>query len=204
MGFLSDLLAGLFGRPKPRPRPVPSPRPTPAPEPIPPPVPTPGPGTIPALLAAHNAHRVAAGLAPLAGDGRLQSAASYHADRMARAGLMEHQLPGEPDVGARASAAGYAWTRVGENIARNQRSVAEVMVTWMASPGHRANILSAHYTQAGFAVSYGADGDPYWAVDFGAPAIRAASAGPRDYAVGTPEVTGDARGTASSIAMVAG
>jgi uncharacterized protein YkwD len=193
--ILAAIRKALGGRPKP----VPKPKPVPVP---PPPVP----GVIEAqLLAEHNAEHAAAGLHPLAASVKLQAAAQAHADLMARRGQMEHQLPGEPDLGARVSAVGYTWTWVGENIAWNYRTVAEVMAGWLSSPGHRANILSGHYTQAGFAVAYGADGSPYWAVDFGAPAIRTAyAAEPLTYAMGSPEVTGDGRVAASSIQVIMG
>jgi uncharacterized protein YkwD len=204
--FLRSLWKSL-GRapaPKPAPRPAPAPAP-PRPAPVPPPAPSPAPGDVPAeLLAAHNARHAAAGLHPLAASAKLQAAAQAHADLMARRGEMSHQLPGEADLGARLTAAGYGWTWVGENVAWNYRTVAEVMTAWWKSPGHRANILSAYYTQGGFAVAYGADGSPYWAVDFGAPAIRTAYAvGPPTYTMGTPEVTGDGRRAASSVAVAA-
>jgi uncharacterized protein YkwD len=200
--FLRSLWKSLGRAPAPKP----APRPTPAPAPPrPAPAPPPAPGDVQAeLLAAHNARHAAAGLHPLAASAKLQAAAQAHADLMARRGEMSHQLPGEPDLGARVSAAGYGWTWVGENVAWNYRTVPEVMTAWMASPGHRANIQAGHYTQAGFALARGADGSPYWAVDFGAPAIRTAYAvGPPTYTMGTPEVTGDGRRAASSVAVAA-
>jgi uncharacterized protein YkwD len=197
--FLRALLKSLGRAPTPMPAPPPAPVP-------PPPTPTPAPGDVPAeLLAAHNARRAEAGLPPLVPSVKLQAAARGHADLMARRGLMEHQLPGEPDLGARLRDVGYGWTWVGENIAWNYQTVPEVMTGWMASPGHRANILAGHYTQAGFAVARGADGSFWWSVDFGAPAIRTAYAiEPLTYAMGSPEVTGDSRVAASSIQVIMG
>jgi uncharacterized protein YkwD len=204
--FLRSLWKSL-GRapaPKPAPRPTPAPAP-PRPAPVPPSPPAPAPGEVHAeLLAAHNARHAAAGLHPLAASAKLQAAAQAHADLMARRGEMSHQLPGEADLGARLTAAGYSFLRAGENVARGQRTVAEVMTSWLSSPGHRANILSAHYTQGGFAVAYGADGSPYWAVDFGSPTIRAmVPAVQSPYTTGTPEVTEHWYGAASSVAVAA-
>ena len=49
---------------------------------------------------------------------------------------------------------------LGENIAAGQRSPEEVMVDWMNSSGHRANILNAGYTKLGVGYFYNAQ-DPY-------------------------------------------
>ena len=56
---------------------------------------------------------------------------------------------------ARTREAGYAADSVGENIARGQRSVEEVMEGWMASPEHKKNILDPKFTEAGFGVALG-------------------------------------------------
>lgn len=47
----------------------------------------------------------------------------------------------------------------GENIAMGQKTPQEVVNAWMNSPGHRANILKASFTQIG--VGYVANGN-YW------------------------------------------
>ena len=49
---------------------------------------------------------------------------------------------------------------LGENIAGGQRSPEEVMVAWMNSSGHRANILNARYTKLGVGYYYNAQ-TPY-------------------------------------------
>ena len=54
---------------------------------------------------------------------------------------------------------GLSYRSAGENIARGQRTPQEVVDAWMNSPGHRANILNASFTQIG--VGYVADGG-YW------------------------------------------
>lgn len=38
---------------------------------------------------------------------------------------------------------------LGENIAMGQTTPAEVVHDWLASPGHRANIMGAHYVDTG-------------------------------------------------------
>ncbi len=58
---------------------------------------------------------------------------------------------------------GVAFKNWGENVAKGQTSVADVMSDWMNSPGHRNNILSEQYdyTKFGFA-SKTVDGITYW------------------------------------------
>jgi uncharacterized protein YkwD len=56
------------------------------------------------------------------------------------------------------------WSYWGENIAMGFGSSASVFNAWMASPGHRANILKAAYTQMGIGrVSAGG----WWCQQFG-------------------------------------
>ena len=49
----------------------------------------------------------------------------------------------------------------GENIAYGTRTASATVAAWMDSPGHRANILSDEFTQAGFGC-YELDGVRYW------------------------------------------
>ena len=52
---------------------------------------------------------------------------------------------------------------VGENVAYGQPTPAAVMIAWMNSPGHRANILHPDWTHIGMGV---AKATPYWAQVF--------------------------------------
>lgn len=54
---------------------------------------------------------------------------------------------------------GITHKSAGENIAKGQKSAAEVVKEWMDSEGHRANILSKNFTNIG--VGYVKDGN-YW------------------------------------------
>jgi uncharacterized protein YkwD len=202
---LKKLLAAIrkaLGRtPKPTPTPAP-----PGPAPVPPPAPAPAPGDKAAeLLAEHNARRAEAGLPPFVPSAKVRAAAQGHAMTMASLGRMEHAGIGDGDPGSRLRGVGYAFRTAGENIAWGQRSVAEVMRSWMASDGHRANILSPSFTEAGFAMARGADGSAWWCAVFGSPAIvmAGAYAAGSPYTVGTPEVTGDGRTAASSVTIAA-
>jgi uncharacterized protein YkwD len=204
--FLRAFLNSLGRAPAPKPKPAPRPAPAPAPpRPAPVPPPAPAPGDVQAeLLAEHNARRSEAGLPEWVSSAKLQAAAKGHAMVMAQLGRMEHSGIGDGDPGSRLRGVGYTFRWCGENIARGQRSTAEAMTSWMNSPDHRANILSPQFTEAGFAVAYGARGDAFWCADFGSPAIAMAGAyAAAPYTMGTPEVTGDGRRAASSVAVAA-
>lgn len=116
------------------------------------------------LLAAHNQARGTR--SPLVLHPQLQQAAQSHADHMAKRRKMKHEDIGDGDPWTRIQASGYAFSNAAENIAWDQRDVAEVMTSWMNSPGHRANILG-DYRDFGGAVAYGPHQDPYWCVVFG-------------------------------------
>ena len=85
-------------------------------------------------------------------------AAQIHAEQMARAEQMAHDLPGAayPHSEDRLAAAKYRWTAYGENVAMGQSSAAHALDSWMHSPGHRKNILNPVYTELG--VGYAVDG----------------------------------------------
>jgi uncharacterized protein YkwD len=55
---------------------------------------------------------------------------------------------------------------LGENIAFGQRTVSEVMASWMGSPGHRRNI-EADFRDIGVGIAFDANGRIYWCVVFG-------------------------------------
>ena len=57
------------------------------------------------------------------------------------------------------TAFGVNYRAAGENIAMGYGTPQAVVDGWMNSPGHRANILNANFTQIG--VGYVADGN-YW------------------------------------------
>lgn len=47
---------------------------------------------------------------------------------------------------------GYEYVYAGENLARGFSNSQEIVNAWMASPSHRANMLSSNYEEIGFAV----------------------------------------------------
>jgi uncharacterized protein YkwD len=77
-----------------------------------------------------------------------------------------HRGPGGSTFVARARAAGYAQP-ASENIAWGYRTADEVVGAWMASPGHRANMLNCRARSIGTGVVYALNGTPYYTEVFG-------------------------------------
>jgi uncharacterized protein YkwD len=124
------------------------------------------------LLAAVNRERTSRRLAPLRANPILERAAQGHADDMLARGYYGHASPEHVMVLARTREGGYVADSVGENIAKGQRSVEEVMEGWLASPEHRKNILNPMFTEAGFGVALGRmpeGNEVLWVQVFGRP-----------------------------------
>ena len=113
------------------------------------------------MLALVNAERSARGLAPMRYDDRLVRAAQQHSEDQARAGRLSHTGSDGSTVARRVDRVGYSWRSLAENVAYGYPDVAAVMAGWMASDGHRRNILSAN-VDFGVGLAHGADGRPYW------------------------------------------
>lgn len=159
-------------------RPKPSPTRT-APKPAPPrprpPRPTTAAPTTPAptsptesgqVIDLVNAERAKAGCGPVTENALLTRAAQGHSDDMAARDFFDHTNPDGDGPGERVTATGYRWSTYGENIAMGQRTPAEVMDSWMNSPGHRANILNCSFREIGIGLH--SAGGPYWTQVFGA------------------------------------
>jgi uncharacterized protein YkwD len=122
------------------------------------------------MLARVNAARKRAGAPPLRSNADLDQAAQRHAQDMLARDYFAHESPEGKTVRDRARAVGYDWRRIGENIAKGQFSVDEVMETWMNSPGHRRNILDPAFKELGVGLALGRSGKGYqvvWAQAFG-------------------------------------
>jgi uncharacterized protein YkwD len=128
--------------------------------------------TVRRIIELTNDQRRDAGLAPLAVSAQLTQAAEVQSANMARLDVMSHTLPGtdQPSPTDRASAAGYHYAALGENIAYDYADADAVVAGWMASAGHRANILNADFTEIGASVAFNAQGQPYYTQVFGKPA----------------------------------
>jgi Cysteine-rich secretory protein family len=116
------------------------------------------------LLNLTNKARTDQGLQPLHWDPTLASAAQAHAQQMFKQHSLSHQLPGEPDLQARAAQAGAHFREIAENVAMGNGAEG-VEKEWMSSSPHRANILDPRLTNIGIGVVEHAG---YWyaVVDF--------------------------------------
>ncbi|MET9956862.1 sigma-70 family RNA polymerase sigma factor [Streptomyces sp. NPDC006339] len=113
-----------------------------------------------------NTERARAGCGPLTANSLLTRAAQGHSEDMAARNFFDHTNPDGDGPGERVTATGYRWSTYGENIAKGQRTPAQVMDSWMNSPGHRANILNCDFREIGIGIH--TDGGPYWTQVFGA------------------------------------
>lgn len=118
-----------------------------------------------------NAERKALGLPAFARNLALMNAAQLQANQMATLNRMAHDLPGAayPSLDARLNAVGYRMRASGENVAEGYPSGAAVVAGWMTSPGHRANIVSTHFTEMGAGIATAKSGRRFYAQVFGAP-----------------------------------
>lgn len=108
---------------------------------------------------------------PLAWNGALGKAAEGHSRSMARRDYFSHRGPGGDSPFDRARAAGYKGRMVGENIAAGQGSPRAALDSWLASPGHCANLMNPRFTQMGaaYASEVRSENGIYWTLMFGAP-----------------------------------
>jgi uncharacterized protein YkwD len=116
-----------------------------------------------------NTERGKAGCPVLTVDDRLTVAARAHSADMAARNFFSHTTPEGVDFATRITDAGYRWSGAGENIAKGQRTPQDVMTSWMASPGHRANILNCGFKNIGVGVAADATGALLWTQDFASP-----------------------------------
>ncbi|WP_158749506.1 CAP domain-containing protein [Acidobacterium sp. S8] len=103
------------------------------------------------LLTLTNQARMDQGLQPLHWDASLAAAAQGHAQKMFDQKALSHQLPGEPDLQARAGQAGAHFREIAENVAMGNGAEG-VQQEWMKSSPHRANILDPKLTNVGIGV----------------------------------------------------
>jgi len=116
-----------------------------------------------------NEERAKAGCPAVTPDARLVTAARAHSVDMANRHYFEHSTPNGVTAGTRISDAGYRWSAYGENIAEGYPDAVSVMKGWMASPGHRKNILNCRLRNLGVGLAYAADHQSYWTQDFATP-----------------------------------
>lgn len=109
-----------------------------------------------------NVERSKHGLKSLSENWELSRVARYKSEDMKNKGYFSHTSPTYGSPFDMMKNFGIRYQTAGENIAYGQRSAAQVMQGWMNSPGHKANILNANFTQIGVGYAVKSDGTPYW------------------------------------------
>ena len=112
-------------------------------------------------------------LAPLNRNQQLTLAAEEKARDLIEKQYFAHVSPTGVDISDLARTYSYSYLSIGENLALgNFLSNEHVVTAWMNSPGHRANILNADYTEIGIATIEGFyEGEKVWFAvqEFGRP-----------------------------------
>ncbi len=114
-----------------------------------------------ATLCLVNRERTENGEGALQPNAQLQQAAQGHTESMVNGDYFEHVSPSGDTPLSRMIAADYIYSsqvgyEVGENIGWGTLWLATpdaIVAAWMASPGHRANILDAHFRDTAIGVS---------------------------------------------------
>jgi uncharacterized protein YkwD len=112
------------------------------------------------VLAELNAVRRAHGLAPLRLSAPLSSAADLHSRAMGRHGFFKHESRDGSTFWHRVKrfygSRGYRSWSVGENLLWSTPGLdaARAVELWLASPGHRRNILTPRWREIGLGVVF--------------------------------------------------
>ncbi len=112
----------------------------------------------------------------------LDAAAALKAADMAKNSYFSHDSPTGVTPWHWFSEAGYPFVHAGENLAVYFTDSNEVVDAWMASPGHRANIVNADYREIGIGTARGKYNgfDTIFVVQlFGTPAIATPVVAPK-------------------------
>ena len=144
------------------------------------------------LLAAVNHERSKHGLPALLYNNTLEISAQAFAHDMWKRGYFSHFTPEGESFVDRMRSAGYMSATgtqcgciaktcscepkfsVGENIAKGQYTVEHVVREWMASPGHRRNILQTQFDEVGFGIY-----NTVWVQNFGSIEFNAVNNDPQ-------------------------
>lgn len=123
------------------------------------------------IISLINQRRANAGLAPVAYNATLTLAAQRFSAVQAQLGRLSHRGVDGSNGGQRIKRAGYYWSYWGENLAAGQETPEALVAAWMASPTHRANILSPKAHEIGIGHTY-RESDPnryfdYWVMEAG-------------------------------------
>lgn len=142
-----------------------------------------------------NQERMKAGLLPLKWNDSLAAAGAAYAQELATRNFFGHDSPEGSTPVERARRAGYpayGWggVYVGENLARAYPTPEGAMQGWMASEGHRTNLLNPKYREIGVGIAVASSGALVWAQEFGSrPKVLPVFVNGDAPATGSPSVT---------------
>lgn len=108
------------------------------------------------IISQTNKERANNGKTKLTENKMLDRSAQVKADDLLKRQYFAHTAPDGKTVSDLVATQGYAYIKIGENLALgNFASDEEVVTAWMNSPGHRANILDSQFTEIGVGVARG-------------------------------------------------
>lgn len=127
------------------------------------------------LIDLTNSNRLGQNISPLVENPTLAYAAQLKANDMADKGYFAHNSPDGKTPWHWFKEGGYEFLYAGENLAVNFNESSEVVLAWMNSEGHKANIMNDKFTEIGIAMApgyYNGRESIYVVQLFGQPAPR--------------------------------
>ncbi len=120
--------------------------------------------TISGIISETNKARATQNMPPLSENTKLDASALVKVKDMLQGQYFEHTSPNGSTVVTLVTDVGYDYVVVGENLALgNFASSKNIVDAWMASPGHRANILNTRFTDIGVGIIQGTyQGQTLW------------------------------------------
>jgi uncharacterized protein YkwD len=112
-----------------------------------------------------NQRRAENGIGPVRVDPVLMACAQQYSEIQAAMGRLSHTGPDGSTPGQRLRRCGYQWRHFGENLAAGFVDADELVAAWMASPGHRKNILNPRVREIGLGYTQRAN-DPNYYYDY--------------------------------------
>ncbi|MFR2317792.1 CAP domain-containing protein [Terrisporobacter sp.] len=109
-----------------------------------------------------NVERQKQGLGKLSLNAKLSNVATLKSQDMINKNYFDHTSPTYGSPFDMMKQFNISYKTAGENIAKGQKTPAEVVKAWMNSQGHRENILNKNYTEIGIGVAKDANGTLYW------------------------------------------
>ena len=113
---------------------------------------------------------------PVGWSPQLAGAAEQHSRGMAAGAPFSHRNAAGHGIAERAQAAGYSFRALGENIYMGEARAANAVASWLDSPGHCVNLMSADFSEIGAGVAYHpVKKRHFWTLMFGTPLDKTAS-----------------------------